>query len=132
MPWQAVGIWVARAGETGEELQMIETERDGPVLSVKLQGRLDGSSSNELFGGVEAAIDDDDSAVVIDMAQLAYISSAGLRVLLMLSRMLEERNVRFAVCSLSKQISEVFDITGFDKVIAVHPSPEQARAAFSG
>ncbi len=111
---------------------MIETQRDGPVLTVKLQGRLDGSSSDELFGGVEAAVGHDDSAVVIDMARLAYISSAGLRVLLMLAKMLKERNVRFAVCSLSKQISEVFEITGFDKVIEIHRSPEQARAAFIG
>ncbi|WP_446831736.1 STAS domain-containing protein [Candidatus Foliamicus sp.] len=111
---------------------MIETERDGPVLSVKLQGRLDASSANALFDGVEAAVTPDDSAVVIDMAQLAYISSAGLRVLLMLAKMLEERNARFAVCSLSKQVSEIFDITGFDKVIGVHQSPEQARAAVIG
>ncbi len=111
---------------------MIETERDGPVLSVKLQGRLNGSNSNELFGDVEAAIERDDSAVVIDMAQLAYISSAGLRVLLMLSKTLEERNVRFAVCSLSKRVKDVFDITGFDKVIRVYQSPEKARAALIG
>ncbi len=111
---------------------MIETKRDGQVLSVQLQGRLDGSNSNEFYEGVEAAIEDGDAAVVIDMAQLAYISSAGLRVLLMLAKMLEDRNVGFAVCSLSKQIKEVFDIAGFDKVIGVHPSPEKARAALVG
>ena len=111
---------------------MIETKRDGQVLSVQLQGRLDGSNSNEFYEGVEAAIEDGDAAVVIDMAQLAYISSAGLRVLLMLAKMLEDRNVGFAVCSLSKQIKEVFDIAGFDKVIGVYPSPEKARAALVG
>ncbi len=111
---------------------MIETERDRGVLSVKVRGRIDGSNSNDFCGAVEAALADDDTAVIIDMEEILYISSAGLRVLLVLAKMLELRNTHFAVCSLSEQISEVFRITGFDKVIGVHQSSARAREALTG
>ena len=110
---------------------MIETERDGGVLSVKVQGRVDGSNANDFHSDVQAAIADDDTAVIMDMEQLAYISSAGLRVLLMLAKVLEQRKAGFAICSLSDPIREVFEISGFDKVIKVHESPDQARTALA-
>ncbi|WP_428096408.1 STAS domain-containing protein [Candidatus Rariloculus sp.] len=108
---------------------MIETVRDGAVLSVKVQGRIDGSNANDFHGEVNAAVTEEDIAVIMDMEQLTYISSAGLRVVLMLAKALEQRQASFMICSLSGAIREVFEISGFDKVISVHDSPQQALAA---
>ena len=69
------------------------------------------------------------------MEQLTYISSAGLRVILLIAKALERQNVKFGVCSLSDPIREIFDISGFDKVVKVRRVSErgyQLRAGLTG
>ena len=89
-----------------------------------------GPMPGEFQAALDAAIDDSEGAVILDMERLSYISSAGLRVILLTAKSLQGRNAKFAVCSLSESIQEVFEISGFDKIISVHPSQTEALAAF--
>ncbi len=75
-------------------------------------------------------MEDSGRAVLIDCEELRFISSAGLRAVLMTAKMLMNRNARFALCSLSEPIRDVFRISGFDKVVAIHPSRTEALTAF--
>ena len=59
-----------------------------------------------------------------------YISSAGLRAILVTAKTLRKRDAKFALCSLQSSIKEVMEISGFDQVIAIHPSKEEALSAF--
>ena len=70
-----------------------------------------------------------DSAVILDFEQLSYISSAGLRVVLLAAKELRKQNKQFGVCSLAGSILEVFKISGFDQIIPVHASQSEAIAA---
>ena len=108
----------------------IETERQGGTLIAKTDGRVDGTNAREFQTALEAAIDTNDRAVILNMEKLSYISSAGLRILLT-AKVLQGRNTKFAVCSLSEAIQEVFEISGFDKIISIHASQAQAQAAFN-
>ena len=49
-----------------------------------------------------------------------------------MSKELERRSVRFAICSLSKPVREVFEVSGFDQVIDIRPSRAEALAAVNG
>ncbi len=109
----------------------LETERQGDTLIAKTDGRVDGANAREFQSALEAAIDDNESTVILDMERLSYISSAGLRVILLTAKSLQRRNAKFAVCSLSESIQEVFEISGFDKIISIHPSQAEALAAFN-
>ena len=109
----------------------LETERQGDTLIAKTDGRVDGANAREFQSALEAAIDDNTSAVILDMERLSYISSAGLRVILLTAKSLQGRNAKFAVCSLSESIQEVFEISGFDKIISIHPSQAETLAAFN-
>ena len=109
----------------------IETERQGDTLIAKTDGRVDGTNAREFQTDLEAAIDANDRAVILNMEKLSYISSAGLRVILLMAKVLQGRNAKFAVCSLSEPIHEVFAISGFDKIISIHASQAQALAAFN-
>ena len=71
----------------------VETERQGDTLIAKTDGRVDGANAREFQTALDAAIDDNECAVVLDMERLSYISSAGLRVILLTARNL--RSVRF-------------------------------------
>jgi anti-anti-sigma factor len=110
----------------------VNTERENGTLIVKIEGRVDGANAREFEDALEAAIGEDDRAVIMDFEALSYISSAGLRVILLTARTLRERDKEFVVCSLSDPIREVFEISGFDKIIPVHVSRSEALAAISG
>jgi len=111
---------------------MIETERDGSVLTVKVYGRVDGANANDFQNKIKSTFNEEDTVVMLDMEKLSYISSAGLRVVLMIAKVLEQQQANFAVYSLSDSIRDVFEISGFDKVINVHESREKALASIDG
>ena len=106
----------------------VTTERQDGVLSAQVGGRIDGSNVAEFEEAIRTAIGESDRAVIMDFEKLVYISSAGLRAILLTAKSLGNRNAKFALCSLSDQIREVFEISGFDKVIAIYPSKAEALA----
>lgn len=110
----------------------VTIEREGETLVAMAEDRVDGTNASEFQQALEAAITESDRIVVLDCEQLTYISSAGLRVVLLTARALQRQNSKFAVCSLSEQIREVFEISGFDKIIPVHASRADALGALSG
>ncbi len=107
----------------------VNVERQDGVLSAMVTGRIDGSNVMQFEESVKGAIEDGDRAVVLDMENLTYISSAGLRAILMTAKLLQNRNAKFMLCSLSKSIREVFEVSGFDKIINIQPDRTQALAA---
>lgn len=107
----------------------ITSERDGSVLVLKADGRIDGSNAADFLDSVEATIDRSESGVILDFANLTYISSAGLRIILLIAKDLKQRNVDFAVCSLSSSVADIFMISGFDQIIDLHESSAAALAA---
>ena len=94
--------------------------------------RVDGANSEEFQNDLEAILEEDDRALVLDLEHLSYISSSGLRAVLLISRTLQRRNAKFALCSLSTWLREVFQISGFDRIIQVHASRAEAVAAVTG
>ena len=110
----------------------LKTERQDGVLSAHVGGRIDGTNAREFEEAVRTAIDKSDRAVIMDFENLSYISSAGLRAVLLTAKNLRTQDAKFALCSLSAHIREVFEISGFDKIIAIHPSRAEALASFEG
>ena len=68
------------------------------------------------------------AAVIIDCGMLEYVSSAGLRVFLLAARAAQKAGIAFALCSLKPAVREVFDLSGFSSIIAVHPDRATALA----
>ena len=107
----------------------VAAERQDDVLSVLVSGRIDGSNAAAFEETIRAAIAESDRAVIMDFEKLSYISSAGLRVLLTIAKNLSGRDAKLALCAMSDQIREVFETSGFDKIIPVHPSKAEALAS---
>ena len=108
----------------------VTTERQHGILSARVSGRIDGASVREFEETIRAAIEDDDRAVIIDFEKLAYISSAGLRAVLMTAKSLWSRDAAFALCSLSDVVRATFKMSGFDKIIDIHPTRADGLASF--
>ena len=107
----------------------LDVERQGGTLIAKATGRIDGVNASDFEQSLSSAIDDSDNAVIVDLADLSYISSAGLRAVLLTAKALSRRSAKFALCAPSKPIREVFEISGFDKIIDIHDSREAALSS---
>ena len=107
----------------------ISTETRNGTLIAKAEGRIDGSNARDFESAVQSAVRDCEGPVIIDCENLSYISSAGLRAILLIAKTLGKRNIKFALCSLSAPIAEIFQISGFDQIISTHPSLDKALVA---
>ncbi len=110
----------------------ISTELRGEVLIARAEDRIDGANAREFQDALQAAVDEHDCTMILDMEDLTYISSAGLRVILLTARVLQRNNNGLALCSLSGPVREIFEISGFDKIIQIHDSQADAIASVGG
>lgn len=95
-------------------------------------GRLDSNTSEIFERQLMARVDAGNTRLVVDFAGLEYISSAGLRVLLMLAKRLKSEGGRFALCRLRAPIREVLEISGFIPLLTVVDDLDAALAAVAG
>ena len=98
------------------------------VLVISVAGRVDGLNARGFHDNLYREIVGSGNPVVLDLEKLSYISSAGLRSILLVAKRLKDRNTRFMVCCLSGPVREVFEITAFDIIIDVLESRSDAIA----
>ncbi len=104
----------------------VKWERKDGVLVAVLSGRIDSSNAGELQSDLESGIDPGERALILDFEQVSFISSAGLRVCLVIARKFNESDKEFGICTLSDPIRDVIAISGFDQIIAVYDSQAAA------
>lgn len=97
-------------------MNISKTLKDG-ALTIALQGRLDTTTAPLLEQELQASLDGV-TALRFDFAQLEYISSAGLRVLLTSQKQMNKQGT-MVVCNVNETIGEVFEITGFSDVLTI-------------
>ena len=95
----------------------ITTKKENTTLTVALEGRLDTTTAPELdvFAEQELA---DTQELVLDFADLEYISSAGLRVLLKLQKVMNKKE-SMKLIHVGEVVKEVFEITGFTDILTI-------------
>lgn len=105
------------------------TEQQGDAVILCPSGRVDGSNVDALENAIHNQMTAGQATLVFDFSGLNYISSAGLRVLLVAARDAQFKGGKALFCGLSKQIAEVFAVSGFDKILAVHDGRDDALEA---
>ena len=108
-------------------MDLIENSRDG-ALVILAAGRLDSSTA----GVLEAVLPvrtKEHNAVVLSLSDVPYVSSAGLRVLLIGAKAAKAAGNKLVITGLSPAVREVFDISGFSKIFAIETDVDAAIAA---
>lgn len=108
-------------------MTMTVDTQDG-VSIVKLSGRLDSNNAAETEQQAMGLVEKGQKRIVIDMADLGYVSSAGLRVFLVLAKRIKGAGGGLAFHSMSDNVKEVFEVSGFINVLTVCESREDALA----
>lgn len=90
--------------------------------------RLDSGNAPAFEKEVAGEIDAGAHHVLIDFSELSYISSAGLRVVLMAAKKTKAAGGKLALCCLSEAVNEVFVVSGFNNILDIQPTRDAALA----
>jgi anti-sigma B factor antagonist len=94
------------------ELMDVNVEKVGSIIVVEMFGELDSVSAPDVQAEV-LPLADDGSKVLLDMSNVTYMSSAGLRILLLLYRRINENVGKIVLIGLNEEVKDVMAITGF-------------------
>lgn len=100
-------------------LQINESNEAG-VIVLELVGRLDTATAADLDFAAEPHLDGPNK-LLIDLGGIQYVSSAGLRVFLMIAKKLQKTQGKLVLCNMTAPVREVFDIAGFSKILTIEP-----------
>jgi anti-anti-sigma factor len=103
--------------------------RSGDTLVVAPRGRLDADSATPFQEALLAHVEAGDRSILLDLADLTYVSSAGLRVLLTTARSLQAQGGRLEVCAVRGEVQDVLEMTGLDAFVKIHADREAALAS---
>jgi anti-anti-sigma factor len=105
----------------------VSAKTNGDWIVMTVSGRLDATTSPELEKEINAWLARGEAKnLLLDMAELPYISSAGLRIILAASKKLKAAGGKIALSGLQPLVMDVFRISGFESVIPIFASPDEA------
>ncbi len=104
-------------------------QRDGGVLILAPSGRIDSKTAKEFEAQLLGRIESGEPAVLVDGSRLDFISSAGLRVLLMAAKRQKSASAKFGLFAIRDNIREVLEVSGFDRILPIWPGSAEALAA---
>ncbi|MYC81657.1 MAG: STAS domain-containing protein [Acidobacteria bacterium] len=107
------------------------SRRTGILIAAPI-GRIDGNNYIEVQNALESGIDPDERAMILDFSQLGYISSAGLRVCLIVAKKFNPAGKAFGICNLSDSIREIVTVSGFHGIMSIYDSQGAAIEAITG
>lgn len=104
----------------------IHTNKEGNGTVVQLQGKVDATSAPSVEQALVSVIDQGEKRLVLDCAGLDFISSAGLRSLLLAVKKMKAAGGGISLAALQPNVKEVFDISGFSALFTIHGSRADA------
>jgi anti-anti-sigma factor len=105
--------------------------REETITILALAGRLDAATAPALEKELAKMAEPGVSHLVLELSELDYIASAGLRLFLRTAQAYKGSPFRFAACAMQDHILEVFEISGFDSIITIHGSLAESRTALT-
>lgn len=140
---QAGGLGIYLMNKLMDDVAFTFTERGNTLIMRKrfaqptvndvrcfaLEGRLDARNATAILAPVTTAVADGARTLVIDLTNVSFMSSSGLRALLLVRRELKEHNGLLALCGLQAAVEEVFVITGFAQVFEIYRTVPEATIA---
>lgn len=106
----------------------INVRHDKKAVVASITGKVDATNAMEMEKRFEELTNGQGNILVVNMKDLHYISSAGLRVILIISKKLKKRKGDILLVGLRGSVKEVFEISGFDSIYKIFDTEEAALA----
>jgi anti-anti-sigma factor len=101
----------------------------GGIDRVKLVGRLDNAGVQAIYDRLNALTSATKAVMLVDLSQVSFIASAGIRALLTSAGGIQQRSGRMALLSPQHLVEEVLKMTGIESIIPIFHDVEAASAA---
>lgn len=113
-----------------DSLTNLRAEQKGNVYVLRIKGRLDAVTSPLAEKKVFEAINSGQHNLLLDMAGVVYLSSAGMRMLLSITKRLRTMSGKLAICSVTTNVIDVLKMSGFDHTLHLFVTEEEALRYF--
>ncbi|MEU8516435.1 STAS domain-containing protein [Kitasatospora sp. NPDC048722] len=107
----------------------VAVRREGPARVVSVAGELDHDSANGLRAALSRPAAEGEERIVVDLADLWFCDSTGLNVLLRARLDAEAAGLRLELAGPRPTVARLFEITGADSVLRIHPDLDGALKA---
>lgn len=104
----------------------ISEKRQNGIVLISVTGRMDAVTAPEFDLKLGQLLDEGIKSMVFDLSELDYISSAGLRSFLLIAKKLKANSGSIALASMQDIVRDVFEVSGFNQVLPVYDSTEEA------
>ena len=108
----------------------INEQKTDQCVIIGITGRLDTTNYSLLEKKLMELIDNHQDKILVDCSKMDYVSSSGLRILLMALKKITMLKGKFVLCGLQENIHEIFEISGFTSIFEIHSSHEEALKVF--
>jgi anti-anti-sigma factor len=107
-------------------MEIIKFGKENNALVIKVNGRMDAVTAPEFENKMGLWIDEGEKCFVVDLGSLEYISSAGLRSILIIAKKLKSINGKILLAAMEESVNEVFEISGFNSIVPIHDTVQAA------
>jgi len=104
----------------------IDVRKEGQAVVISLTGRMDAVAAPQFDRTAADLLAQGDRRIIIDFTALEYISSAGLRSILVISKALKPRGLVACFSGLQGNVKDVFSISGFGSIFKIFETTEDA------
>lgn len=108
---------------------VVEVQKEG-VIVLRISGKLDSKISPEIEKKVFQYLNSGYKKILFDLSNVSYVNSAGLRMLLSVKKQTKSSEGKLIVCALKNEVLEIMKICGFDHVLEIVPTEEEALQQF--
>jgi anti-anti-sigma factor len=112
-------------------MMKIAEQQVGDVTIIEVDGRVDTSTAKSFEEKLTSLFRSGPNRVIVDFKHLAYITSAGLRALLVAGKLAEKSDGKLALCNMTAEVFRVFDLGHLTDFFAIYPSREEGLAKLS-
>lgn len=107
----------------------ISEDRKADAVILAVSGKLDANTAKTFEDKILGVIGSGAQRLVVDLAQLEYVSSSGLRVFLLAAKRLHSTDRKIVLCALKEHVRQVFDLAGFSSILSIYNSRDEAVKA---
>lgn len=108
----------------------VKITENNAIQVVAIEGRLDTTNYNELETEMDQLFKNNNYNIIFDLVDLQYVSSSGLRVMLMTLKRVTAAGGKFILCNMQEGIKEIFEISGFTTIFTIDSNLEDALNRF--
>ena len=110
----------------------INAERKGQTLIVRPAGKIEGTNADEFHQELMGNLKENDQALILNLEEITYISSAGLRIIAMTNNHAQQNSMSFMLCNPNIPVKAVFTTSGLNRLIPIHNTELEAISAAGG